>query len=95
MLKKMTQDDAKALVKKRYPDYVVEWCVLYKNSYIVMAHPDDGPETEESGGYPDPFYAVSRVTRRVTRFFPVLEKDLGAAFFDAAKTQLGSRNLKE
>lgn len=86
----MTPERAKAIVRKKFPDYAVEWCVSYKGSFVVMAHPDDGPETAESGPYPDPFYAVNKFTGLVRRFVPVMEKDGGTAFFDTLERELGS-----
>ena len=89
---KMSPERAKALVHKRLPSYVIEWCVPYKHSYIVMAHPDDGPEDQEHGAYPDPFYAVNKLTGHIRHFLPVAEQDGGRGFFAAVNRELrGSR----
>lgn len=93
MIKKMTESDAKRRVQNKYPDYVIEWCILYKNRYIVMAHPDEGPESMEQGWYPDPYYAVNRLTGYVSRFVPATEKDFGQAFFEAVKARLGFKEV--
>ena len=83
-INKMTPKLAKELVQKKFPDYVVEdYCVPYKNAFVVMAHPDNGPEDQEHGFYPDPFYAVDRLTGFISPFLPIAEKDNGVAFFDA------------
>ena len=86
----MTIEQAKKIIQRKFPTYVIEWCVLYNGSYIVMAHPDDGPENSEQGAYPDPFYAVNRLTGSVSRFIPATEKDFGQAFFSAVENQLGA-----
>lgn len=86
--RKLKSEDAIALVQRKYPDYIIEWCVSYKGSYVVMAHPDDGPEDEVHGGYADPFYLVNSLTGRMRRFIPVGEKDGGRAFFNSAMVQL-------
>lgn len=81
----MTPEKAIRLVKKKFSGYKVEYCIPYKNQYIVMAHPDDGPEDRENGFYPDPFYAVNNLTGAVRRFIPAAERDGGAGFFDAVE----------
>lgn len=86
--RKLNPEDAKAAVKRKYPEYAIEWCIQYKNSYIVMAHPDDGPEDIQHGFYPDPFYAVNDSTGQIRRFIPTMEPDLGQSFFDTAERQL-------
>lgn len=84
----MTPEKAKRIVQKLFGDYKIEYCVPYKNQYIVMAHPDEGPEDQEHGYYSDPFYAVNKITGRVTRFIPAGEKDHGTAFFNAVRQEL-------
>ncbi len=86
----VTEERAKQLVLKRFPGYVVEWCVPYKNAFVVMAHPDDGPEDHEHGAYPDPFYKVNRLTGMISQFVPMAEKDFGKSFFAAVERSLGN-----
>lgn len=81
----MTPEQAKNIVKKKFKDYVIEYCVPYKKYYIVMAHPDNGPEDNEHGAYPDPFYAVNKLTGSVNRYIPTAEADAGRGFFDVVE----------
>lgn len=84
----MTPERAKTIVQRKFPRYVIEWCVSFKRSFVVMAHPDEGPETEEYGSYPDPFYEVNKITGHVRRFIPSAERDGGKAFFDTLEREL-------
>lgn len=87
----MTPDRAKALVLKQLPGYVIGWCVPYKSDFIVQAHPDDGPEDSEHGAYPDPFYAVNKLTGRVRQFVPAAEPDFGQSFIDTVVRELNKQ----
>lgn len=84
----ITADRAKELVKKKLPGYVVEWCIPYKQAFVVMAHPDNGPEDHEHGAYPDPFYRINKLTGSISPFVPAFEKDRGELFFDAVEQAL-------
>lgn len=88
----LTKQQAISTVQKRLPGYAVDWCISYKDAYVVMAHPDDGPEDSEHGAYPNPFYWVNAKTGRVYSFVPRAEKDLGKAFFNAVKAQVSSHH---
>lgn len=87
----MTPNQAKSIVAKKLPGYLIEWCVPYNGSFVVMAHPDDGPEDNEHGAYPDPFYTVNRLTGVVRQFVPASEKDSGRAFFATVERELIGR----
>lgn len=86
--KRINVAEAKKIVQKQFPTYVIEWCIRYKSDYIVMAHPDDGPEDKIKGAYPDPFYAVNTSSGRIRSFVPMAESDMGRSFFDSAMAQL-------
>lgn len=77
----ITEERAKSLVRKKFPGYVIEWCVLYRHSFVVMAHPDNGPEDSEHGPYADPFYRVDGITGTISQFIPTMENDFGKSFF--------------
>lgn len=86
----LTEDRAKRIVQKKFPGYIVEWCVSYGDSFVVMAHQDDGPEDDVHGAYPDPFYLVNKRTGVIRKFSPVMEKDMGESFFEAVSKQLNA-----
>lgn len=79
---------AKSIVQKKFPGYKVEWCIPYRNSFVVMAHPNEGPEDDIHGAYPDPYYAVNKITGSVRPFVPASERDFGRSFFDTVVLEL-------
>lgn len=81
----MTPQQATNNVQRKFPGYVIGYCVPYKSGYVVMAHPDDGPEDHIHGAYPDPFYFVDSRTGKVAAFVPATEKDFGRKFFDTVR----------
>lgn len=84
----MTPEKAVNIVRNKLGGYKIEYCIPYGNQYIVMAHPDNGPEDEKHGFYPDPFYAVNKLTGAIRHFIPAAERDHGASFFDAVESLL-------
>lgn len=63
--------EAYDIFKKAYPKLVPTECCLYDNKYYIFTAPEEVGKVD----FNDPYYAVNRATRRLSRFTPVEDLD--------------------
>ena len=68
--------EAYAIFKKQYPSLTVTECCLYKNKWYIFTAPEKPGEVD----FNDPYYAVNKITRKLTNFTPMEDLD---AWLDA------------
>jgi hypothetical protein len=72
----MTHKQAISTFKKRFPKLTVLRCIDYADDFYVM----EAMENPDVADYNLPYYAISKVSGKITSFVPTLDLD---AFFEA------------